>query len=114
MKKKTKKVYRPQKRTLIRHIKRVIAEFGNFSCADVQATSSPVIKTLGKDTCQLAEHFYEHKVEAIIYVHENETDRDCISYEDLDRDTLEEIAILADNWEAECLQDEDRQGKNQL
>jgi hypothetical protein len=114
MKKKAKKVYRPQKRTLIKKIQAIIREWGGFSTADVEATSSPVIKTLGKDTCQLAERFELYKVEAVIYVHDNETDTDYIAYKDLDRDTLEEILYLAENWEAECLQDEDRQGKNQL
>jgi hypothetical protein len=100
MKKKTTRVNRPQKRTLIKKIRAIISEWGGFSTADVQATSSPVIKTLGKDSCQLAERFELYKVEAVIYVHENETDTDYIKYEDLDRDVLEEILYLAQDWDA--------------
>jgi hypothetical protein len=36
---------------------------------------------------------------------EDEYDMD---YEDLDKDTLEEILLLAEMWEAECLQTEKR------
>lgn len=97
-----------QKRTIIKRIKAIISEWGGFTCADVEATSSPVIKTLGKDTCQLAERFEKDKVEAVIYVHESETDEDYISYEDLEKDVLDEILILAEQWEAICLKTEKR------
>ena len=89
-----------QKRTIIKKIKAIITEWGGFTCADVEATSSPVIKTLGKDTCQLAERFDLYTVEAVLYVHDNETDTEHIKYEDLDKDTLEEILYLAQDWDA--------------
>ena len=89
-----------QKRTLIKEIKAIIEEWGGFSTADVEANSSPVIATLGKDTCQLAEMFDLHKVTVITYVHENETDTDYVKYEDLDKDVLEEILNLAQDWDA--------------
>ena len=97
-----------QKRTIIKKIKAIISEWGSFTVADIQANSSPVIKTLGKDTCQLAERFELHKVEAILYVHENETDSNYISYENLDKDVLEEILSLAEDWDAECVRTEKR------
>ena len=97
-----------QKRTIIKKIKAIITEWGGFSCADVEATSSPVIKTLGKDTCQLAERFEKDKVEAVIYVHDSETGEDYIAYEDLDKDVLEEILFLAEQWDTDNLKTEKR------
>ena len=44
------------------------------------------------------ENFYKDKVEAVIYVHDNETSTDYIHYKDLDLDTLEEIHTLALVW----------------
>lgn len=89
-----------QKRTIIKEIKKIIQDWGGFSTADVEANSSPVIATLGKDTHQLAERFDLHKVTVITYVHENETDTDYVKYEDLDKDVLEEILNLAQDWDA--------------
>jgi len=85
-----------KKANIIKKIKTIIEDYGGFTTADVEATSSPVIKTLGKDTCMLAERFYLHKVEAVIYVHENETGSDFIKYEDLKADVLNEILELAE------------------
>ena len=81
-------------------IKSIIRDFGTFTIADVEADSSPCLNSLGKDTHQLAETFYEHKVEAITYVHESEVDTDYITYEDLEPHIIEEILALANVWEA--------------
>jgi uncharacterized protein (DUF952 family) len=86
------------KKEAISKIKEIIKEYGTFTCADVEATSSPVINSLGKDTHQLAERFYEHKIEAVLYVHEQETDTDFIPYEELKNFTLLEILSLAETW----------------
>ena len=83
------------KKKLISEIKAIISEYGGFSTADVEANSSPVIATLGKDTCQLAEYFGTDKVTAVTYVHESETAEDYILYEDLKNDVLTEILELA-------------------
>jgi hypothetical protein len=85
-----------KKANIIKKIKTIIENYGGFTTADVEATSSPVIKTLGKDTCMLAERFELHKIEAVIYVHENETSSDYIKYEDLKTDVLNEILELAE------------------
>lgn len=97
-----------QKRTVIKNINKIIVKFGSFTTADVEADSSPCIASLGKDTHQLLEEFGEHKVTALTYVHETVVDEDYIKYEDLDKDVLEEILLLAEMWEAECLQTEKR------
>jgi len=92
-----------QKNAIIKNIKAIIEKFGSFTTADVEAESSPVIATLGKDTCQLAETFNLHKVTAVTYVHETETNEDFILYEDLKKDVLEDILRLAENYEADQL-----------
>lgn len=97
-----------QKKTIIKRIRKIIVEFGSFTVADVEAESSPCIASLGKDTHQLLEEFGEHKATALTYVHETVVDEDYISYEDLDKDVLEEILLLAEMWEAEQLQTEKR------
>ncbi len=96
------------KKEIIKKIQAIIAEFGSFTTADVQAVSSPILKTIGKNTCQLAEGFLHDKVEAVLYVHESETDSEFISYHDLKKDVLEEILFLAEQYEADELQTEKR------
>lgn len=87
------------KKQLIEKIKAIIKDYGSFTCADVEAISSPVIGSLGRNTFQLAETFYEHKVDAVMYVHDHETESEYIAYEDLKLDVLEEIYALALRWE---------------
>jgi len=96
-----------EKTEIINHIQKIIVKFGEFTTADVEANSSPVIQSLG-NTHLLAEQFGEHKVTAVLYVNDMETDEDYISYEDLSKDVLQEILMLADIWEAEQLQTEKR------
>lgn len=91
--------------TVITEIKNIIAEWGSFNTAEVNAESSPCIATLGQHTCQLAESFLAHKVEAITYVHENETATDYIPYEDLKMDVLKEILKLAKNYEEQQIEE---------
>jgi hypothetical protein len=96
-----------EKTEIINHIQKIIVKFGEFTTADVEANSSPVIQSLG-NTHLLVEQFGEHKVTAVLYVNDMETDEDYISYEDLSEDVLQEILMLADIWEAEQLQTEKR------
>src|SRR5258708_15583721 len=91
-----------KKQRLIEKILAIIAEHGSFSTADVQATSSPVVKTMGKDSCMLAERFGKNGVDCSIYVHETETETDTVDYEDLTVSTLEEILWLAEDWDTDC------------
>lgn len=97
-----------EKTELIENINKIIVKFGEFTTADVEANSSPCINSLGKDTHQLLEEFGEHKVTAVTYVHETVVDEDYIKYEDLSVDILEEVMLLAQDWEAEQLQTEKR------
>ena len=84
----------------ILYIKNIIKDFGTFTIADVEADSSPCINSMGKDAHQLLETFYEHKAEAVSYIHETEVDTDYICYEDMREETIEEILLLAQSWES--------------
>ena len=94
--------------TEIENIKRIIATWGSFTVADVEADSSPLVGSMGKDSHQLAERFYLDGVDAVIYVHETEVDEDYIYYENLDDNVISEINTLAENYEAIMLKTEKR------
>jgi len=103
-----------QKRTIIKKINAIIREHGGFTTADVQAESSPSVGAL-KGINQLCETFQYGKAEVVTYDrNDEEIDSEYMNYEDMKKDVLEEILNLAETHEAESLQDEDRQGKNQL
>ena len=91
-----------QRRTIIKRIRKIIGEFGGFSCVDVD--SSPIVSSFGKNTFQLAEQFYFFKITTTTYVDEMETGEDYILYEDLSKGLLEEILILAEQFEAQEIQ----------
>ena len=89
------------KKQLITAIKNIIQNHGSFSIADIEAESSPVIASIGKDVHQLAESFNFDGVKAVTYVHETETSEELIAYENLKKDILDEILTLA--WDFEEL-----------
>jgi hypothetical protein len=89
-----------QKRTIIKRIKSIISEYGSFSVAEVEGESSPLINSMGKDSYVLAERF-DSSVTGVTYVHETETDENKYEYEDLSKDTLEEILYLAELYETD-------------
>ena len=91
-----------KKERLIERIRTIIEQDGNFTTADVMATSSPVVKTMGKNSCMLAERFNKHGADCEIYVHDINTDSDTVEYEDMSMDVLEEILSLAEEWSAIC------------
>jgi hypothetical protein len=86
-----------KKTELIKHIQEVVKKYGEFSTADVEADSIPVIDSL-RNTHLLAEVFGEHKVTAVLYVDDNDVDEDFISYEDLSKNVLKEISLLCNQW----------------
>lgn len=89
-----------QKRTIIKNIKRIIDNYGSFSVAEVEGESSPLINSMGKDSHVLAERFGS-SVTGVTYVHETEIDENEYEYEELSKDTLEEILTLAEIYETE-------------
>jgi hypothetical protein len=56
---------------------------------------------MGKDCQQLAERINFDGVSVTTYVHETVTDEDEIDYEDLNKDILEEILRIAENYETD-------------
>ena len=100
-----------QKRTIIKKIKAIIREHGDFTTAEINAESSPSVSSK-KGRNELCESFSFDGVEVVTYDKDDEEiDSETVSYESLSKDIIEEIYILAEMYEAECLQDEDRQGK---
>ena len=103
-----------QKNRLIADIQKIIANFGCFNTADIEAECDVAIPS--KDNfIHLASWF--NYGEAVVEVYEdggeNEIDTYHLSYHDMEIEQLEEVLQYAQNWEAICLQDEDRQGVNQ-
>ena len=99
--------YDNQKQKVIDRIQTIIKKWGGFTVAEVDAGSSPVITSLG-NTHLLAERFEEHKVTAVLYVNDDESDEDYINYNDLSYDVLREIEHLADIWDVQNELEEDR------
>jgi glycine betaine/choline ABC-type transport system substrate-binding protein len=90
-----------QKRTIIKRIKAIIENIGVTTNADMELGSSPVFNSIGEHTCQLVERYGHHKVDVVTYVHDNETDEDYVSYEDLEKELLEEILFNLENYEVD-------------
>lgn len=103
-----------QKNNLIADIQKIVREFGSFTTADIEASCDISIPTIGNHI-HLANHFHYDKADIEVYEDggENEIDSYSLSYRDMEIEQLEEVLQYAQEWEAECLQDEDRQGVNQ-
>jgi hypothetical protein len=98
------------KETIIRKIQAIIKEFGNFNTHDIQASCDINVLETG-NLIHLASGFDYSKAEIQVYEDggDNEIDEYDLNYWDMDIDTLTEVLEYANQWEAECLQDEDRQ-----
>lgn len=102
------------KNNLINDIQKIIGEFGSFNTSDIEADCDVAIPS--KDNfIHLAGWFNYSDATVEVYEDggENEIDNYRLSYHDMEIVQLEEILQYAQNWEAICLQDEDRQGVNQ-
>nr|WP_298659017.1 hypothetical protein [uncultured Flavobacterium sp.] len=87
-----------KKERLIERIRSIIEQDGIFTTADVMASSSPVVKTMGKNSYMLAEKFGKNGADCNIYVHDIETESDTLEYEKMTIDVLEGILLLAEKW----------------
>jgi hypothetical protein len=103
-----------QKNKLIDDIQKIVKEFGSFSTADISADCDISIPTNGNHI-HLANIFNYDNANVEVYEDggENEIDSYSLSYRDMDIEQLQEVFEFAQQWEAECLADEDRQGVNQ-
>jgi len=98
------------KKNLIADIQKITGEFGLFTTADIEASCDISIPT--KDNfVHLASLFNYSYARVEVYEDggENEIDVYNLSYHDMQIDTLEEVLMYAQEYEAMCLQDEDRQ-----
>jgi hypothetical protein len=88
------------KKKNIKRINKIIKEWGGFSIADVEADSSPLVNSCGK-TIQLAEIFYDGYCVVTTYVNDTETNTDDMFYTDLRKDTIADILILVEEYDAQ-------------
>jgi hypothetical protein len=102
------------KNKLIDDIQKIVKEFGSFTTADINADCDVSIPTIGNHI-HLANIFNYDDAEVEVYEDggENEIDSYSLSYRDMEIEQLQEVFEYAQQWEAECLQDEDRQGVSQ-
>jgi len=91
-----------KKKEIIKKIKSIIENHGSFSVMDVNSESSPIISSVGKDSCILAERF-STTVTVVTYIHETEVCEDELEYEKISKDVLEEILSIAEIFESEFL-----------
>lgn len=91
-----------KKERLIERIRTIIEQDGSFTTGDVDASSSPIYKSFGKDSHALCERFFKNDVGIDFYVNKFVTDTEMVSYEELDTNTLEEILFLAEEWSVIC------------
>jgi hypothetical protein len=104
-----------RKPTIIKHIKRIIEEWGAFGSGEVEGslgeTYSPCVNSMG-GLVALAEYFNLNEVEVNIYqpsgFSSDPIDSYTVSYEDLSKDALEEILTLAEQYEADQIKTEKR------
>jgi hypothetical protein len=89
-----------QKRTIIKNIKRIIDNYGSFSVAEVEGESSPMVESIGSNVFLLAERFGK-SVECELLVGSRIEEYVDKEYEDLSKDTLEEILYLAELYETD-------------
>jgi hypothetical protein len=95
-----------RKPTIIKHIKRIIEEWGAFGSGEVEGslgeTYSPCVNSMG-GLVALAEYFNLNEVEVNVYDPESFSSDAMhtytVSYEDLSKDALEEILDLCDQYD---------------
>jgi hypothetical protein len=98
------------KEAIIRKIQAIVREYGSFTTADIEASCDVSIPSIGNHI-HLASFFKYDSADVDVYNDgdENEIDQYNLSYWDMDIDTLTEVLEYANQYEAVCLQDEDRQ-----
>jgi hypothetical protein len=104
-----------RKPTIIKHIKRIIEEWGAFGSGEIEGslgeTYSPCVNSMG-GLVALAEYFKPNEVEVNVYDPESFSSDAMhtytVSYEDLSKDALEEILTLAEQYEADQIKTEKR------
>jgi len=98
------------KEAIIRKIQAIIKEYGGFTTADIDADCDVSIPSVGNHI-HLANGFNYSDADVEVYEDggENEIDSYSLNYWDMDIDTLTEVLEYANQYEAVCLKDDDRQ-----
>jgi hypothetical protein len=90
-----------QKEEIVQQIKEIIAEFGGFGTGEVEADCSPCVGSLG-NYVGLAEEFNLNGVEVNVYMpsgfSSDPVDDYELTYEELEKDVLEEILALCEQY----------------
>jgi hypothetical protein len=100
-----------QKASKISYIKKVIGDWGNTSCAELQRDHSPCKTSIGEgkqNVSELIEEFYPDRVSAVTYNDEIEIGYNDYKYEDLEDYLIDEIVEIMEDYEAEQLKTEKR------
>jgi hypothetical protein len=92
----------------IDYIKGVIREWGFVTSSELELESSPVYNSMGKDHFMLVEAFYGDSVGIVEYINDVDTDTHNVNYEELEDCLIDEICIIIENYEADCLKTEKR------
>jgi hypothetical protein len=95
----------------IRFIKKVLNDWGNTSCTELELDHSPSLNSTGNgggNVCELVEQFNADGVESIVYDDEIELEYNTYKYEDLSDDIIDEIYDIIEEYEAISLKDESR------
>ena len=93
-----------QKKTIIKRIKTIIENYGTFNIGEVEGADGICVNEMG-NLVALAEYFNGTTIEVNVY-DPNSFSSDPISdyeltYEELDKDTLEQILFVAELFETD-------------
>ena len=88
------------KQEVINKIQEVLVRWGEFAISDLDMVDTPVKSIIGK-TSQLVEGFNNQTVTVVTYVNETEIDEEEIFYSDLSLELLEEILIIAEDYDTQ-------------
>ncbi len=93
-----------QKRTIIKRIKSIIENYGTFNIGEVDGADGICVNEMGNYVA-LAEYFSNTTIEVNVY-EPNSFSSDPIddyelTYEELSKETLEEILIIAEMYEVD-------------
>jgi len=93
-----------QKRTIIKRIKSIIENYGTFSIGEVFGADGICVNEMG-NLVALVEYFNSTTVEVNIYdansFSSDPIDDYELTYEELDKDTLEQILFIAEMYETD-------------
>ncbi len=96
-----------EKKLIIESINAIIREHGSFTKDDLNITEPPVINC-GNGMIELPRIYEENGCHTSIYVGAEVSDYSYEFYEDLSENILEEILLISQSWEVDCLKAEKR------